>query len=276
MMQYPYPAPRPVYPAPPAAPRRKGISTPVLIAAAVVVFASLVMSAGLVAFVLLASVPRTATVAAAEVPISLPVATETPTFYTTVIEPTAAPPVPTTTHIVEAGQELALIARLYNVDMAEIVSLNQLANPDLLSVGQELLIPAASIYQPDPSEAPVPSATTGKAIVVSVSQQRIYAYENGQMIRSHLVSTGRQVTPTVLGDYRVYVKYLADDMAGPGYFQPQVPYTMYFYRGYAIHGAYWHNSFGRPMSHGCVNLPVDEAGWFYTWAEVGTPVRVIA
>ena len=80
----------------------------------------------------------------------------------------------------------------------------------------------------------------------------------------------------MLGDYSVYVKYLADDMSGPDYFLPQVPYTMYFYSGYAIHGTYWHNAFGRVMSHGCVNLPVEEAEWFYNFASVGTPVRVVA
>jgi lipoprotein-anchoring transpeptidase ErfK/SrfK len=51
---------------------------------------------------------------------------------------------------------------------------------------------------------------------------------------------------------------------------------MYFYQGYAIHGTYWHNAFGRQMSHGCVNLPVDESQWFFNFASVGTPVRVVS
>ena len=53
---------------------------------------------------------------------------------------------------------------------------------------------------------------------------------------------------------------------------PNVPYSMFFYQGYAIHGTYWHTNFGHPMSHGCVNLPTAEAKWFYEWAPVGTPV----
>lgn len=180
-----------------------------------------------------------------------------------------------TTHIVEAGQELALIARQYGVDMADIVALNELANPDLLYVGQELIIPAASEYTPSAADSPPAPLASGKSIVVSTDAQRIYAYENGQLVRSHLVSTGLPATPTVKGDYKVYVKYVADDMSGDDYYLPQVPYTMYFYQGYGIHGTYWHNSFGRPMSHGCVNLPTDEAKWFFEWAEVGTLVRVI-
>jgi lipoprotein-anchoring transpeptidase ErfK/SrfK len=182
----------------------------------------------------------------------------------------------TVTHRVEPGQELGLIAKQYNVPVESIVSMNDIANPDILWVGQALTIPAGGEYAPSAADAPAPSTNAGKAIVVSVSTQRIYAYENGELVRSHLTSTGLPQTPTVLGDYSIYVKYTADDMSGPDYFLPQVPYTMYFYQGYAIHGTYWHTKFGRPMSHGCVNLPVAESQWFFDWAQVGTPVRVVA
>ncbi|MBL8131080.1 MAG: L,D-transpeptidase family protein [Anaerolineae bacterium] len=182
-------------------------------------------------------------------------------------------PVPKTTHVVEAGQELALIARQYGVGVQDILDYNNIADPDLIYPGQVLTIPAEGDYIP--ANPPPPPTNIGKAIVVATGEQRIYAYQDGQMVRTHLVSTGTMVTPTVMGDYSVYVKYRATDMSGPGYYLPQVPYTMYFFQGYGIHGTYWHNSFGRPMSHGCVNLPVDEAEWFFSFAEVGTPVRVI-
>ncbi|NWG18615.1 MAG: L,D-transpeptidase family protein [Chloroflexi bacterium] len=168
-----------------------------------------------------------------------------------------------------------MIGKLYNVSVADIANLNGITNPDLLYVGQELIIPAAGVYEPTAADAPPAPTSVGKSIVVSTDSQRIFAYENGQLVRSRLVSTGLPDTPTVKGDYKVYVKYVADDMSGPDYFLPQVPYTMYFYQGYGIHGTYWHNNFGRPMSHGCVNLPVGDAEWFFNWAEVGTPVRVI-
>lgn len=180
-----------------------------------------------------------------------------------------------TTHIVEAGQELALIARDYGVDMQDILALNNISDPDLLYVGQELIIPASGEYEPTQADAPAAPTNSGKSIVVSTEEQRIYAYEDGKLVHSHLASTGLPATPTVKGEFNVYVKYVADDMSGPGYYLPQVPYTMYFYQGYGIHGTYWHNSFGRPMSHGCVNLPTPEAKWFFDWASVGTPVRVI-
>lgn len=181
-----------------------------------------------------------------------------------------------TLYTVQSGDELGLIAKKFGVEITDIVQLNDIVDPDLLYVGQELKIPAPGEFTPSDEDAPQPASNSGKAIVVSVSNQRIYAFENGELVRSHLVSTGLPQTPTVLGDYKVYLKFVADDMQGPGYFLPQVPYAMYFFQGYAIHGTYWHNKFGRPMSHGCVNLPTSEAEWFFQWAEMGTPVRVVA
>ena len=63
-------------------------------------------------------------------------------------------------------------------------------------------------------------------------------------------------------------------MTGPGYNLPNVEWVQYFFQGYAIHGTYWHNNFGSPMSHGCVNLTNAEAEWFWSFATIGTPVHV--
>ncbi len=179
----------------------------------------------------------------------------------------------TTTHVVGSGEELGLIARRYGVTVEDIMALNSISDPNIIWVGQELTIPAGGEYVPE--NVPAAPAGRGKSILVSNDQQRIYAYEDGALVWTRIVSTGLPATPTVTGDYNVYVKYVADDMSGPDYFLPQVPYTMYFFQGYAIHGTYWHNKFGRPMSHGCVNLPVDDAQWIFNWAEVGTLVRVV-
>ena len=61
---------------------------------------------------------------------------------------------------------------------------------------------------------------------------------------------------------------------GTYYNLPNVPYVMYYYQGYGIHGAYWHNNFGHPMSHGCVNMKPEEAGIVFNWADIGTKVVV--
>ena len=111
-------------------------------------------------------------------------------------------------------------------------------------------------------------------IDVDLTNQMVYAYEGAVIVNSFLVSTGTWLTPTVTGEYKVYVKYRSAPMSGPGYYLPDVPYIMYFYKSYGLHGTYWHNNFGTPMSHGCVNLRTDEAAWLFDWASIGTVVNV--
>jgi lipoprotein-anchoring transpeptidase ErfK/SrfK len=124
-----------------------------------------------------------------------------------------------------------------------------------------------SQYVPPASSAPKPSiASIGGArwIDVDLTNQRVYAYEGETVVNSFIVSTGTWQTPTVTGQYKIYVKYRSAKMSGPGYYLPDVPYIMYFYKGYGLHGTYWHNNFGTPMSHGCVNLTTGDAGWLLT------------
>jgi lipoprotein-anchoring transpeptidase ErfK/SrfK len=111
-------------------------------------------------------------------------------------------------------------------------------------------------------------------IDVDLSEQQLVAYEGSTPVRVVTVSTGLPGTPTPVGRFRIWIKLEYDDMEGPGYYLPDVPYVMYFYLGYGLHGVYWHDDFGQPMSHGCVNLPTPEAGWLFHWAEVGTLVNV--
>jgi lipoprotein-anchoring transpeptidase ErfK/SrfK len=111
-------------------------------------------------------------------------------------------------------------------------------------------------------------------IDVNLSEQRVYAYEGNVVVNSFLVSTGVAETPTVTGEYQIYVKVRIQDMSGPGYYLPDVPWVMYFYDEYGFHGTYWHNNFGTPMSRGCVNMRIDDAAWLYEWASVGTRVNV--
>lgn len=111
-------------------------------------------------------------------------------------------------------------------------------------------------------------------IDVNLSEQRVYAYEGDTVVNSFVVSTGTWQTPTVTGKFHIWIKLLSTTMSGPGYYLTNVPYTMYFYKGYGLHGTYWHNNFGTPMSHGCVNLRTDDAEWLYNFSVVGTLVNV--
>jgi lipoprotein-anchoring transpeptidase ErfK/SrfK len=129
---------------------------------------------------------------------------------------------------------------------------------------------------PAPTETPYSYTDNGNVrwIDVNLSQQMLYAYEGDTVVASFLVSTGVPAFPTVTGQYHIYIKLISTLMAGDGYYLPGVPYTMYFYKGYGIHGTYWHHNFGHPMSHGCVNMYTPDAEWMFYWASVGTLVNV--
>ena len=124
-----------------------------------------------------------------------------------------------------------------------------------------------------PASASSPSASGGKWIDVDLTHQRLTAYQGNTPVFEALISTGLPNTPTVIGQFRIYWKLMATDMTGPGYHLPDVPYTMYFHGGYALHGTYWHNNFGQPMSHGCVNLRTEDAQWLFDWADPTLPTE---
>jgi lipoprotein-anchoring transpeptidase ErfK/SrfK len=113
-----------------------------------------------------------------------------------------------------------------------------------------------------------------RKIEIDLTKQRLYAWEGNKLVYSMQVSTGKRSTPTKKGKFLISSKFRSTRMQGPGYDIPNVPYTMYFFEGYAIHGAFWHNNFGTPVSHGCVNLRVPEARKLFNWADIGTLVVV--
>jgi len=111
-------------------------------------------------------------------------------------------------------------------------------------------------------------------IDVVLSRQRLLAYQGNTLVEKFIVSTGTWQYPTITGIFNIYVKYKYANMNGPDYSLQDVPYVMYFYKDYGLHGTYWHNNFGTPMSHGCVNLQTNDAKWLFNFASVGTVVRV--
>ena len=134
----------------------------------------------------------------------------------------------------------------------------------------------ADTAAPYPTDEPYSPPGDGgeRWIDVNLSQQMLYAYEGDTIVASFLVSTGVWQFPTVTGQFHIYIKLVSTLMAGDGYYLPDVPYTMYFYKGYGLHGTYWHNNFGHPMSHGCVNMYTPDAKWLFYWASVGTLVNI--
>lgn len=124
-------------------------------------------------------------------------------------------------------------------------------------------------------------ATTAieRRIEVDLSAQTTYLFENDKVIASYAISSGLAGTPTFTGSYRVFAHTAMQDMGcfeGAPYCTENVPWITWFNGDQGFHGAYWHNNFGNPMSHGCVNMPINIAKFVYDWTPVGTEVWVHA
>jgi len=144
----------------------------------------------------------------------------------------------------------------------------------------ELVVePVVELVPEDPTGLRPSGVAPGERwIDVSLNAQTLVAYEGNTPVYNSLVSSGTQDFPTITGQYRTFMKYETQDMNGYAigydYYLQDVPYVMYFFGNFAIHGAYWHHNFGVPMSHGCINVSPVDAGWLYNWAPVGTTVNI--
>ena len=179
-------------------------------------------------------------------------------------------------HVVRRGDTLAKISQRYGVTIAALRKTNNIRNVNRIYVGQRLQIPGRKTTQAaaaSPIVAPQ-NASGKKWIEIDLSSQRLVAHQGDSVVMRTKVSTGLRNTPTPVGRYAVRVKIRRQTMTGLGYSLPNVQWVMYFYRDYAIHGTYWHNRFGRPMSHGCVNARNGDAKFLYNWASRGTPVII--
>ncbi len=126
---------------------------------------------------------------------------------------------------------------------------------------------------------PLPAIGTEERWVdVNLTLQTLTAYQGKSPVFQTIISSGRPPYYTVTGQFRVYYRLEEQTMDGRGlgfdYVTPGVPHVQYFYGNFAIHGAYWHNDFGTPVSHGCVNVTPADAEWLYNWMEYGTLVNV--
>lgn len=119
---------------------------------------------------------------------------------------------------------------------------------------------------------------TGKSIVVDTSEQRVFAYDNGLLEGSFLVSTARAPYQTPLGEHKITAKiplvHYAGGRGSEAYDLGWIPYNLRFYEHIYIHYAPWNTTFGYTLSHGCVNVSLENIKWIYDWADVGIPVSV--
>jgi lipoprotein-anchoring transpeptidase ErfK/SrfK len=144
----------------------------------------------------------------------------------------------------------------------------------------ELEIPAVVLEANEPTVLGL--AHEERWIEVDLSEQKLKAWEGSSLFLETPISSGLPATPTPQGEFRIWIKLRATKMSGGSgrnyYYLPNVPYVMYFYngsipkyKGYGLHGTYWHNDFGNPRSHGCVNLPTPIAEQLYYWLSPQLP-----
>lgn len=146
----------------------------------------------------------------------------------------------------------------------------------------DLPVYSEDLFTPPPAAtvSGVPADPNGERwVLVNITLQYLWAYQGDQVLWQGYISTGTAKYETPTGTFHVLSKLPSQTMegvlGGEYYNVPDVPDVMYFTDlGHALHGTYWHNNFGTPMSHGCVNLPMDVAAWMYQWAPMGMRVEI--
>lgn len=119
--------------------------------------------------------------------------------------------------------------------------------------------------------------TLERWIEVDVSEQTVYVWENDQVVRVMLTSSGLPPHESTRGTFRINSHVVMQDMGcvpGYDYCTKDVKWVMYYHGDEAFHGTWWHSNFGNKMSHGCMNLSEANAKWLWDWTPIGTEVWV--
>jgi LysM repeat protein len=182
-------------------------------------------------------------------------------------------------HVVQPGENLFGIATRYGVSVWVITQSNNISNPSLVYSGQRLSIPLTSALSP--MEGTVGSRD--ESVVVDISEQRAYVYEDEVVIQTFVVSTGVPGRETMRGKFQIQNKI---PMAYAATWDLQMPYWLGFYWAGPLQNGFhalpilsngvrlWEGLLGRPASYGCVILSEEAAQWLYEWADIGLPVIV--
>lgn len=141
-------------------------------------------------------------------------------------------------------------------------------------VGENQWIEQRNVGVVRPAHRPQGVGSGDKWIDVNLYEQTMAAYEGDRLVYATLISSGLPYWQTATGLFTMWGKVEMAKMSGREgysdyYFLEDVPNAMYFFETFALHGAYWHDRFGFPHSHGCVNLAPRDAAWLFDWV---TPV----
>lgn len=180
-------------------------------------------------------------------------------------------------YVVQSGDRLTTIADRFGIPPGLIAELNQGVDLNQLHIGQELTIPPQDVLKPY-------ETVEGKEIVISIREQRLRAYEDGQLLYDWLCSTGKDDSPTYRGHFQILSK---EEMAYASQWDLQMPHFLGIYRagGDAVNGIHalpilssgqrlWAGNLGSRASFGCIILGIEEGEILFDWAELGVPVTI--
>ncbi len=163
-------------------------------------------------------------------------------------------------------------------DIFQVYSTVNSDGADWNMIGPNQWVEARKVAMVTPTTTPPEGVTTGRWIDVDLAEQTLAVYDNNELVFATVIASGLEPFWTRPGLFQIYQKKEIETMRNNDptdfYYLDNVPWTMYFDKARALHGAYWRTRFGYPQSHGCVNLSVGDSHWLYNWAREGDWVYV--
>ncbi|HVF24800.1 MAG TPA: L,D-transpeptidase [Anaerolineales bacterium] len=164
------------------------------------------------------------------------------------------------------------------VDIVQVYATQNADGVDWNLIGPDQWVEARILAAVTPNTTPPEGVTTGRWIDVDLAEQTLAVYDNYQLVFATVIASGLDPFWTRPGLFPIYLKKETETMRNGDptdfYYLDNVPWTMYFDKARALHGAYWRTRFGYPQSHGCVNLSVGDSHWLFNWAYEGDFVYV--
>jgi hypothetical protein len=171
--------------------------------------------------------------------------------------------------------------KLKQYELVQIYSIQKVGNVNWYMIGPDEWVDETTVGRVIINTNPPEGVTNGRWIEVNLKEQTVSAYDQNQLVFATLVATGQDGAWTRPGLFHIYKKYESTVMSAAFaldrsdfYYLDDVPYTMYYDEGRALHGAYWRAFMGYTQSHGCVNMAIADAHWLFEWAKEGDAVYV--
>ena len=158
---------------------------------------------------------------------------------------------------------------VYRYTLVHIFAIVEIDGWEWYQIGADLWVHQTYVGKALPIERPE-DVTTEKWVAIDLYEQTLMVYEGDRPIFATLIATGLPRWPTFEGTFNIYYRRTRHTMSwgtvgDDFYYLEEVPWTMFFDEGRALHGAYWHDGFGYRRSHGCVNMTITDANWLYNW-----------